>query len=110
RRPSLAADTTSDEGFSASLQKADAMNPRIVRELDRPRFYRVGEAAAMLNLSAMTLYRAIQAGEFPAIRVRNRIIVPARAIDDIEQAAVTSNSLVDTASFTTPVSPARPQT
>ncbi|MFC5091586.1 helix-turn-helix domain-containing protein [Amycolatopsis plumensis] len=85
------------------------MDPQIVRELDRPRFYRVGEAAAMLNLSAMTLYRAIHAGEFPAIRVRNRIIVPARAIDDIEQAAVTSNSVVDTASFTTPAPPARPQ-
>ncbi|MGW4520193.1 helix-turn-helix domain-containing protein [Amycolatopsis sp. NPDC004378] len=77
------------------------MNHRKVRELDRPRFYRVGEAAAMLNLSPMTLYRAIQAGEFPAIRVRNRIIVPARAIDDIEQAAVTSNNVVDTANFAT---------
>nr|WP_086857051.1 helix-turn-helix domain-containing protein [Amycolatopsis lexingtonensis] len=95
--------------LSLPPQKANAVNHRIVRELDRPRFYRVGEAAAMLNLSAMTLYRAIQAGEFPAIRVRNRIIVPARAIDDIEQAAVTSNSVVDTASFTTPAPPARPQ-
>lgn len=69
-------------------------------------FYRVGEAAAMLNLSAMTLYRAIQAGEFPAIRVRSRIIVPARAIDNIEQAAVTSNSVVDTADFTAMTQPA----
>ncbi len=60
----------------------------------------------MLNLSSMTLYRAIQAGDFPAVRVRNRIIVPARAIDDIEQAAVTSNSVVDTADFTTMTPPA----
>lgn len=63
----------------------------------------------MLKLSAMTLYRAIQAGEFPAIRVRNRIIVPARAIDEIEQAAVTSNSVVDAVDFTTPAPPARPR-
>jgi excisionase family DNA binding protein len=83
------------------------VNHRIGRKLDPPRFYRVGEAAVILNLSAMTLYRAIQAGEFPAIRVRNRIIVPARAIDDIEQAAVTSNSVVDTADFTTPTPPVR---
>ncbi|WP_410630725.1 helix-turn-helix domain-containing protein [Amycolatopsis sp. cmx-4-83] len=95
--------------LSLSPQKASAVNQRIVRELDRPRFYRVGEAAAILNLSPMTLYRAIQAGEFPAIRVRNRIIVPARAIDDIEQAAVTSNRVVDTADFTTTTLPARPQ-
>ncbi len=60
----------------------------------------------MLNLSAMTLYRAIEAGEFPAIRVRKRIIIPARAVDNIEQAAVANNSVVDTADFTTTPPPA----
>ena len=60
----------------------------------------------MLNLSAMTLYRAIEAGEFPAIRVRGRIIIPARAVDDIEQAAVANNSVVDAADFATTPPPA----
>jgi len=54
----------------------------------------------------MTLYRAIEAGEFPAIRVRKRIIIPARAVDNIEQAAVANNSVVDTADFTTTPPPA----
>lgn len=36
------------------------------------RFFTVAEIARMFGLSSMTIYRAIGAGEFPAIRVRGR--------------------------------------
>ena len=43
-----------------------------------PKFYSVAQVAAMFGMSPMTLYRAIAAGEFPAVRIRGRLIVPAR--------------------------------
>ena len=46
-----------------------------------PRFYKIKQAALLLNLSPSTLQRAIRAGEFPAIKVRGRYVVPAKAID-----------------------------
>lgn len=67
---------------------------------ESPRFLSVQEAARILRLSPMTLYRAIEANAFPAIRVRNRIAVPARAIDEMEAAAVDTRSVVDAASWT----------
>ena len=45
------------------------------------RFYSVAEVARMIGTSDMTLYRAIRAGEFPAVRIRGRLIVPAKALD-----------------------------
>lgn len=52
------------------------------------RFYKVSEAAGLLGLSEPTLYRAIRAGEFPAIKVRGRYVVPAKAIDELEASAI----------------------
>ena len=56
--------------------------------LEGKRFYTVAQAAALLGLSAPTLYREIRAGRFPAIRVRSRYVIPAKAVDAIEQAAL----------------------
>jgi excisionase family DNA binding protein len=53
------------------------------------RFYTVAEAADLLRLSAPTLYREIRAGRFPAIRVRGRYVIPAKAVDAMEEAALT---------------------
>lgn len=64
-----------------------------------PRFYSVGQVAAMLGMSAMTLYRAIADGQFPAIRVRGRLIVPARAVEAMAEAAVVEHTVVDAAGF-----------
>ena len=71
------------------------------RELptEAPRFYSVAEVARMFGLSTMTVYRAIAAGEFPAIKVRNRLIVPARAIDAMAEAAVADQTIVDAAGW-----------
>lgn len=67
---------------------------------EAPRFYNVPEAARILRISPMTLYRAIEENAFPAIRVRNRLAVPAKAIDDMEAAALTKRSAVDAADWT----------
>lgn len=69
------------------------------------RFYTVAEVAAELGLSEPTVYRAIRAGEFPAIRVRGRYVVPARAIDEMENAAVTTG-LVDAVDVSVQIRPA----
>jgi excisionase family DNA binding protein len=52
------------------------------------RFFTVAEAAGLLGLSEPTVYRAIRAGEFPAIKVRGRYVVPAKAIDAMEDSAM----------------------
>jgi excisionase family DNA binding protein len=43
----------------------------------------VTETAAILGVSSMTLYRAIRAGRFPAVQMMGRLIIPARAIDEL---------------------------
>lgn len=60
-----------------------------------PLFYSVAQAAQMLGMSAMTLYRAINSGGFPAVRIRGRLIVPARAIEAIVEMAITEQTIVD---------------
>ncbi|OLT14898.1 hypothetical protein BJF78_17320 [Pseudonocardia sp. CNS-139] len=55
-----------------------------------PTFYSVAQVAKILGTSQMTLYRAIAEGEFPAVRVRGRLIIPAKALDALVDAAVGS--------------------
>ena len=64
-----------------------------------PAFYSVAATARLLGMSEMTLYRAIGAGEFPAVRIRGRIIVPARAIEAMADAALLSSGLVEAADW-----------
>jgi hypothetical protein len=45
----------------------------------------------------MTLYRAISEGQFPAVRIRGRLIIPAKAIDDMTTSAVDAGGVVDAA-------------
>jgi excisionase family DNA binding protein len=66
-----------------------------------PRFYSVAEAAPLLRMSAMTLYRAISAAQFPAVRIRGRLLVPAKAIKAMEDAAVAEWTVVDAAGWVT---------
>ena len=60
----------------------------------QPRFYSVAEVAAIFGLSPMTAYRAIAAGEFPAVKIRGRVIVPVGAIDAMVEAATSEGTLV----------------
>lgn len=66
---------------------------------ETPRFYSVAEVARLLGMSAMTVYRAIAAGEFPAVKIRGRLIVPARALEEMVDAAVADRSVVDAAEW-----------
>ena len=60
-----------------------------------PHFYSVPQAAHMIGMAPVTLYRAIRDGEFPAMRIRGRLIIPARAIDAMIDAAITENTVID---------------
>lgn len=60
-----------------------------------PRFYSVAKVAELLGMSPMTVYRAIAAGEFPAVRIRGRLIVPAKAIEAIADLAIAEQTVVD---------------
>jgi excisionase family DNA binding protein len=70
-----------------------------VRPGARRRFLNVAAAAEILGMSEVTLYRAINAGEFPAIKVRGRYVIPARSLDEMEDAAVTTGTVVDAAGW-----------
>ena len=62
---------------------------------EAPRFYSVAQVARMLGTSPVTLYRAIKAGEFPAVRIRGRLIVPAKAIEAMADAATADETVVE---------------
>jgi excisionase family DNA binding protein len=64
-----------------------------------PAFYSVAAAARLFGMSEMTLYRAIHAGQFPAVRIRGRLIIPAKAIDAMIEAAIGDGCLVDAADW-----------
>jgi excisionase family DNA binding protein len=53
-------------------------------------FLTVPEAAEMLRVDASTLYRAIRADEFPAVRIRARYLIPCKVIDQLIDDAVAS--------------------
>jgi hypothetical protein len=46
-------------------------------------------------MSEVTLYRAIHSAQFPAIKIRGRYVIPAKALDAMEDAALTSGTMVD---------------
>ena len=78
---------------------------RVVEEsaAEAKRFLKVSEAAALLGVDPMTVYRAIQSGGFPAIKVRGRYVIPALALDQMESAALAGKTMVDTADWSTRV-------
>ncbi|MHA6784708.1 helix-turn-helix domain-containing protein [Pseudonocardia saturnea] len=59
----------------------------------------MAEVADMFGMSPMTVYRAISAGEFPAVRIRGRLIVPAKAIDAMAEIATVEQTVVDVAGW-----------
>jgi excisionase family DNA binding protein len=67
-----------------------------------PAFDSVAEVSPMLGMSTMTVYRAIADDEFPAIKIRGRLIVPAKALEAMVDAATASQAPVDAADYVTP--------
>jgi excisionase family DNA binding protein len=60
----------------------------------------VAEAASLLSISTMLLYRLIKADAFPAVRFAGRYLIPTRAIDTTLETATSSGGVVDAAAFT----------
>ncbi|WP_330272122.1 helix-turn-helix domain-containing protein [Lentzea sp. NBC_00516] len=64
-----------------------------------PTFYTVPEAAQILRVDAATIYRAIRENSFPAIRLRTRYVVPARAVEELAKQASDTGGVVDVAKW-----------
>lgn len=62
-----------------------------------PLFYTVAEAARIMRVDPATVYRAIRENAFPAVRLRTRYVVPARAVEELAQQAAESGEVVDVA-------------
>jgi excisionase family DNA binding protein len=60
-----------------------------------PAFYTVKEAAQILRVAPATLYRSIRQGDFPALRLRTRYVIPSDALRRLAAAVVESGHLVD---------------
>jgi excisionase family DNA binding protein len=65
----------------------------------RRRFLTVSESAALLRVDEATVTRAIRAGEFPAIKIRRRYVIPAAAIERLGEEAVSSGRCVNVAEW-----------
>ena len=64
---------------------------------ERPIFYTVAEAAALLRVDKATIYRAIREDAFPVVRLRSRYVVPAVAVEKMATEAAESGGCVDVA-------------
>ncbi|GAA4737455.1 helix-turn-helix domain-containing protein [Actinomycetospora chibensis] len=73
-------------------------------------FLTVTETASALRVDPATIYRAIRAGTFPAVRVRGRYVVPARAVDELATRAVETGACVDVTDVALPQPDARGRT
>lgn len=58
------------------------------------------ETAPLFGVSTMTMYRVAEAGEFPTVRMRSRILVPVKAVNELIESAMTAGALVDVAEWT----------
>ncbi len=67
------------------------------RSAASPAFYTVPEAARVLRVTPATIYRAIREDAFPAVRIRNRYVVPANAVARMAAEAAESGGCVDVA-------------
>lgn len=102
--------------FRDDLTPADLPGPRVAGHLrpgaalppERAAFLSVAAAARLLCISEMTLYRAIRDDQFPAVRIRGRLIIPSRVIDAMIEDSIDRNGVVDAAGRTAPISPTSP--
>jgi len=63
---------------------------------DAPRaFYSVEKFAGAIGVGEMSVYRAIHAGRLPAIKFGGRYLVPAKALENLIEVAMTAGALVD---------------
>lgn len=65
----------------------------------QPAFYSVPDAAKILLVNPVTLYRAIREDAFPAVRIRGRYVIPAAALDRLIAEATESGGCIDPAAM-----------
>ena len=85
-------------GFTSEDEQVDRPARR-TRKKPHGAFLSVAEVAEQLGISEVTLYRAINAGEFPAVRIRGRLIVPAKVVQAMADAAMAEQKVVDTSNW-----------
>jgi excisionase family DNA binding protein len=61
-------------------------------EADDRLAYSVTEAAQRLGVGPMTLYREIAEGKLPAIRIRDRVLVPKVVLERLVEEAIASQA------------------
>jgi excisionase family DNA binding protein len=66
-------------------------------EADDRLAYSVNEAAQRLGVGPMTLYREIAEGKLPAIRIRDRILVPKVVLERLVEEAISRATGIGTA-------------
>jgi excisionase family DNA binding protein len=81
-------------------QPGGGVSPLVVRKQQRPQFLTAGEAAEFMRVSDDLIYDLIRSGEFPAIKLRNRYVVPLLALQRLEADALAAGSMVDVAEWT----------
>lgn len=86
--------------MSDTSGQPDGITPLVARKQQRPQFLTVGEAAQAMRVSDDLVYDLIRAGEFPAIKLRNRYVVPLRALQQLEADSLSAGSVVDVAEWT----------
>lgn len=62
-------------------------------------FLTVSEAASRLRISTMSLYRRINEGRFPAIKIGGRYAVVAAAVEEMAADAVRERRVVNAADY-----------
>lgn len=64
------------------------------RIASRPRFLLVREAAEVMRIDESTLYRHLRGGRFPAVKVGGRYLVPAAAVNEMAEEALSTGRCV----------------
>jgi excisionase family DNA binding protein len=75
------------------------METNLAENTSRPAFFTVAEAARLLRVDPATIYRAIRADAFPAVRVRSRYVIPAAAVEQMAEQATETGACVDVAAI-----------
>lgn len=96
-------------GWRGALREQTLANAMRKRATGVPT-YSVPEAAALLSISSEYLYRLIQRGGFPAVRMRlsgskGRYVVPADAVDQLIRDTASATSSVEVREWTDSYTP-----
>lgn len=66
-----------------------------------PRFYTLGEAAAILNVNPSTISRQCAAGKFPHVRVGRTVRIPVAEVERLERGEPMRSSMLAVPDYST---------